>query len=54
MGRPAHPKAERGADDEYVLWLDEGVSQPLYANRVPRPAVTFARTGHSRRTRDRA
>ena len=29
MGRSAYPKAERGADGEYVLWLDEGVSQPL-------------------------
>ena len=29
MGRPDYPKVERGADGEYVLWLDEGVSQPL-------------------------
>jgi predicted TIM-barrel fold metal-dependent hydrolase len=28
MGRSAYPKVERGADGEYVLWLDEGVSQP--------------------------
>jgi aminocarboxymuconate-semialdehyde decarboxylase len=28
-GRSAYPKAERGADGEYVLWLDEGASQPL-------------------------
>lgn len=29
VGRSAYPTAERGADGEYVLWLDEGVSQPL-------------------------
>lgn len=29
MGRSAYPKAERGADGEYILWLDEGVRQPL-------------------------
>jgi predicted TIM-barrel fold metal-dependent hydrolase len=28
MGRSAYPKVERGADGEYVLWLDESVSQP--------------------------
>jgi aminocarboxymuconate-semialdehyde decarboxylase len=28
-GRSTYPKVERGADGEYVLWLDEGVSQPL-------------------------
>jgi len=27
--RSTYPKAERGADGEYVLWLDEGVGQPL-------------------------
>jgi aminocarboxymuconate-semialdehyde decarboxylase len=29
MGRSAFPKVERGADGEYILWLDEGVRQPL-------------------------
>jgi aminocarboxymuconate-semialdehyde decarboxylase len=29
VGRSAYPKVERGADGEYVLWLDEGASQPL-------------------------
>jgi aminocarboxymuconate-semialdehyde decarboxylase len=29
MGRSTYPKAERGPDGEYVLWLDEGISQPL-------------------------
>ena len=25
-GRSAYPKVERGADGEYVLWLDEGAA----------------------------
>ena len=29
MGRSAYPKAERDADGNYVLLLDEGISQPL-------------------------
>lgn len=29
MGRSAFPKVERGADGEYILWLGEGVRQPL-------------------------
>jgi predicted TIM-barrel fold metal-dependent hydrolase len=29
MSRSTYPRAERGADGEYVVWLDEGVSQPL-------------------------
>lgn len=29
MGRSSYPRVERGADGEYALWLDEGVSQPL-------------------------
>jgi predicted TIM-barrel fold metal-dependent hydrolase len=29
IGRSTYPKVERGADGEYVLWLDEGASQPL-------------------------
>jgi predicted TIM-barrel fold metal-dependent hydrolase len=29
MGRSTYPKMERDADGGYVLWLDEGVSQPL-------------------------
>src|ERR1700752_4410442 len=29
MGRSTYPKVERGADGEYVLWLDEGARQPL-------------------------
>jgi aminocarboxymuconate-semialdehyde decarboxylase len=29
MGRSTYPKAERGPDGNYVLWLDEGISQPL-------------------------
>jgi len=29
IGRPEFPRAERGADGEYILWLDEGVRQPL-------------------------
>lgn len=28
-GRTAYPKAERGADGGYALWLDDGASQPL-------------------------
>lgn len=28
-GRSRYPKVERGADGGYVLWLDEGASQPL-------------------------
>lgn len=29
VGRSTYPIAERGADGDYVLWLDEGISQPL-------------------------
>lgn len=35
--RSTYPKAERHADGTYVLWLDEGVSQPL----MDRLAVDF-------------
>jgi hypothetical protein len=28
MGRSAYPMVERDADSNYILWLDEGVSQP--------------------------
>jgi aminocarboxymuconate-semialdehyde decarboxylase len=37
VGRSAYPTAERGADGEYVLWLDEGISMPIM-NRL---AVDF-------------
>jgi aminocarboxymuconate-semialdehyde decarboxylase len=29
VGRSVYPKAERGADGEYIFWLDEGIKQPL-------------------------
>ena len=35
-GRSRYPKAERDADGGYVLWLDEGASQPLM-NRLTMP-----------------
>jgi hypothetical protein len=29
MRRSTYPKVERGANGDYVLWIDAGVSQPL-------------------------